>query len=275
MSVVTSREESEHRRVAESQLQPQAADNVKVFSEASTEQYQLLLARLQLMGFGPGGLRRSVGFTSADRREGVTSVACNLALYAASCQEMRVLLVDANFLNPSLHRIFGLKQSPGLVELAHEHLIEDCITDLSTLPFKEWPSSLKSAYRRRRSFSRFVSSSQEATLRLSLSVLPVGGHDSALQNFSDPENEDFLKNVFSEFDLVVVDLPTVEIALSGGLTPAQLDGVVYVLQAESTLDATAAESVQQLQYGDASVLGVTFNQTKRHLPTWIDRRLGG
>jgi polysaccharide biosynthesis transport protein len=47
---------------------------------------------------------------------GATSVAANLALAFASADK-RVLLVDANFRRPALHRVFGLQESPGLADV--------------------------------------------------------------------------------------------------------------------------------------------------------------
>src|SRR5690606_34408184 len=47
---------------------------------------------------------------------GATAVACNLAMACAAAQE-RVLLVDANFRRPSMHKIFGTPDAPGLADV--------------------------------------------------------------------------------------------------------------------------------------------------------------
>lgn len=49
-------------------------------------------------------------------QSGATSAAANIALGAAAA-EQRVLLIDANFRRPSLHRVFKLGEGPGLGEV--------------------------------------------------------------------------------------------------------------------------------------------------------------
>lgn len=246
----------------------------KIFSDTFTQQYQTLLGKLEMVGFGPNAPRNTVGITSAARGEGVTSVACNFALYAAGCRQMKVLLVDANASYPELHSIFETRPSPGLIELSQEHLIEDCITDFSQIPFKSWPLAIKNAYRCRRSFSRLLSSAQEAELKLPLSVLPAGRRDVPLRPLDIAENMDFVNNVFSEFDLVIVDLPAMQAPNSSCLTPSQLDGILYVVESGATVEFGAKAGLDQLRHHGANVLGAVFNATQRHLPKWLDKRLG-
>ncbi len=59
---------------------------------------------------------RVVLVTSADSREGKTTVASQLAASLARCGR-RTLLVDGDLRNPAAHRVFELPQEPGLCEL--------------------------------------------------------------------------------------------------------------------------------------------------------------
>jgi Mrp family chromosome partitioning ATPase len=59
---------------------------------------------------------RNIGFTSALLGEGVSTLALGTALSLATLRRESVLLVDANWLEPSLSRDAGLARTPGLAE---------------------------------------------------------------------------------------------------------------------------------------------------------------
>jgi tyrosine-protein kinase len=58
----------------------------------------------------------SVMFTSAVEKEGKSTTVANLAVALARAGR-RVVLVDLDFRNPSLHRFFGLASTPGLTDV--------------------------------------------------------------------------------------------------------------------------------------------------------------
>lgn len=243
--------------------------------EPSNNQHLVLLDQLQSLGFGPDGPFQTVGLISSKRQEGVTTVACNLALSAAMHHGLRVLLIDANFSRPSLHRLFQLDQSPGLADLINGNASEsECIHDLSERPVKSWPTLLKTAYRRIKGLSRFSSWERESPPLLPLSVLPVGSNDISPQELLRTDNTGFLAHACEQFDLTIVDLQDVPSAATSAFSLSKLDGVLLVLEAESTSDIAAQKSLSHLRQQGANVLGVVLNKSRRHLPKWIDRRLG-
>ena len=64
----------------------------------------------------PDVVIETVLVTSASPAEGKTVTASNLAVVMAQAGR-RVLLVDADFRRPRIHKIFGMSREPGLVEL--------------------------------------------------------------------------------------------------------------------------------------------------------------
>ncbi len=60
--------------------------------------------------------KMTIGITSANRNDGKTLVAANMAVSLASGYNQKTLLVDMNFSNPKLHKIFGTNQCPGMSE---------------------------------------------------------------------------------------------------------------------------------------------------------------
>ncbi len=60
--------------------------------------------------------KMTIGITSANRNDGKTLVASNMAVSLASGYKQKTVLVDMNFKNPKLHDVFGTTQSPGMAE---------------------------------------------------------------------------------------------------------------------------------------------------------------
>ena len=58
----------------------------------------------------------ALGVTSAKKGEGKTLVAANMAVSLARAYRQRTVLVDLNFKNPTLHKVFGGRIKPGMVE---------------------------------------------------------------------------------------------------------------------------------------------------------------
>ncbi len=60
--------------------------------------------------------KMTIGITSANRNDGKTLVAANMAVSLASGYKQKTLIADMNFRHPSLHEIFGTNQKPGMAE---------------------------------------------------------------------------------------------------------------------------------------------------------------
>jgi capsular exopolysaccharide synthesis family protein len=76
---------------------------------------------------------RSLLVFSGQPGAGASSTASNLALGAAQADQ-RVLLVDANFRRPSLHRIFKLGEGPGLGEVLGKKVTLDAAVQQTSSP---------------------------------------------------------------------------------------------------------------------------------------------
>lgn len=69
-----------------------------------------------------------LGVTSPGHGEGKTLTAVNLAVSLAMETSQTVLLVDANLRNPSIHKVFGLNDCPGLADyLLDNQPVEDLL----------------------------------------------------------------------------------------------------------------------------------------------------
>ncbi len=182
-----------------------------------------------------------VGITSCRRREGVTTVAFNLAAAAAAASEQGALLVDANAERPGLHAL--LKVPKG----------EDGL--LNVLAGQQEP------------FACTVASPIDG-----LSFMPCGRMAPGLTPSYDPCSiEEIIDNFKHVFPLTIIDLPP-----ANELTPCfalagKLDGVLLVVESGRIDRRTLQRAQQQLQASNANVLGVVLNQWRRHGPRWLEQ----
>ncbi len=77
------------------------------------ESFKLLRSNLHFLNLDQP--LRTIVVTSAIPGDGKTTIAANLSIAFAS-QAERILLVDADFRVPAVHRIFGLPDSPGIID---------------------------------------------------------------------------------------------------------------------------------------------------------------
>ncbi len=234
-------------------------------------QYQVLLDWIRSSESDSGRGILTIGLTSTIRREGVTTLACNLALQAA-CDGLRVLLLDANCMHPSLQRIFQLPQAPGLADLIAGHEVDsNCIHDLSARPFKSLPKALKHSIRRLINAARSTRTRDSFEIPR-LSVLTIGSMKGEMRDSSPAEFDraGLLENVYADFDLVVVDLPAVSENANCPIAVSRLDGVILVLEAEATSDRAVQKCLQQLRLRRANILGVALNKSRRRWTSWVN-----
>ncbi len=211
-------------------------------SEKVREYYRSLLCRLPWPGNGATRRLRTVGITSCRRREGVSTVASQLAATAACTGVDRVLLVDANLASPSAERIFGLDPSAGLAEVLLK--VNDVLSCI------------------------------RASAVRNLSVLTAGGSSGESPQAYDPAGlAGMLESLEGAFDLAVFDLPPVsQSGLAVRLGPL-MDGVLLVVEAERIRWEVARRATEELQRANARLLGAVLNKRRQHVPEWLYRTL--
>jgi capsular exopolysaccharide synthesis family protein len=81
----------------------------------AAEQYRSLRTRVKTAENGRA--LRAIIVTSPNKGDGKSLTAANLALTMAQEFQQRVLLVDADLRRPSIHKLFGIADTPGLTDL--------------------------------------------------------------------------------------------------------------------------------------------------------------
>lgn len=181
--------------------------------------------------------------TAAGRDEGVTEVACGMALAAGLHQtDHSIALVDLNVRHPRVARLLGVHNVPGVAEV------------LSAV------ASLEAALK---TFSGTV-----------LGVLPAGGPQTRpLSLLSGQPIRNLFEQLCERYDHVLIDAPAVNCHPDAQLLAPMVDGVVLVVRAGRTSREAAAQARKRLQLAGARLLGVVLNDRTYPLPEFLYRRL--
>ncbi|MCH8567122.1 MAG: hypothetical protein LAT67_02605 [Balneolales bacterium] len=168
-----------------------------------------------------------LGITSANRRDGKTLVAANMAVSLASGYDQQTVLVDMNFNNPVLHKLFDKDLSPGLSDaIACEKIIV-------------LPSGIKNL------FIMTAGSSAELT--------PGIEHTLAIRKI--------LHALKSKFDFVIVDMGSI---LPIKKFPIhfinEIDGLIAVIDSQKTKKGEFDKIFKHLD--ESQFIGYVFNRVE-------------
>ena len=198
------------------------------------ESFRVTLASLvrESQGVGPPQV---ILVTSARPKEGKTTIACNLGKALAETGR-RVLVLDADFRRPRVHKVFGLPSGRGLVDL----LSEDTAID-------EYPDEALSV----------------GTSTPRLHILPNGRRSENISKaLYSPRLRDLFRRLRKRFDTILVDAPPMLGIADARVMSVMVDGVVLVLRAGITDKNSAQEALEQIQSDNTMILGTVLNDWK-------------
>jgi capsular exopolysaccharide synthesis family protein len=176
---------------------------------------------------GANGAPNVIVVTSAMAGEGKTTTAVNLALGYVR-ESKRTLLIDCDFRRPRLHDLFRTAQSPGLGQylLGHAPLA----------------SVIRSPH------------------LAGLSIVPAGQLPADAHDALDADRfRDALRELSGRYERIVIDTPPVLAVADAAMLAAAGDGVVLVVRAGTTERLAVEQSLRQLAFVGARVLGVVLN----------------
>lgn len=181
--------------------------------------------------------------TGPEQKVGVSTIAFNLALILAfDMIDRRILLVDTNLANPSLHASFNQSINPGLMDYLFG------IRPLSEIiRISDYPNL------------QLITSGTIETLQ----VIP----------FDLKEFDYFLTEVREQYDYIILDsAPALKSSQTQSLS-SKTDGVIVVAEANKTRWQVMADLKQQLENDGANVIGSFLNKRRFPIPKWIYGRI--
>lgn len=166
--------------------------------------------------------------TSSQQNEGKSTVISNLAVSFANIDK-RVLLMEGDLRNPSVHRMFNLSNIYGITEVLFGH----------------------------KTFLECINTTSINNLHvLTCGAIPINPSEV----LSSKTMREFLEQLKEAYDYIFIDAPPIGIVTDAGIISTYSDGVVFVVGANETDVNIAKISKERLEKVNANILGVVLNK---------------
>jgi capsular exopolysaccharide synthesis family protein len=208
------------------------SDNTQEYSRSPvSEAFRSLYTNISSLGYDKP--IHSVVITSATTGDGKSTIAVRLAQTAASIGQ-RVLLVDADMRQPTIHTKLGLPNIRGFSDAISSDL------------------SLNDAIQR--------SPSENNLFVLSAGQIP----SDPIKLLSSKKRQYLMEQFQAFFDLVIYDTPPMLGLADSPLMAANTDGAILVVRLEKTNSSKVKEALDGFMISGGLILGAVANGIKGH-----------
>ena len=175
----------------------------------------------------PNTFEGTLVFTSSRPREGKTTTALRVAESLAR-QNARVLLIDADFANPSVHETLGIRSKPGLGDLLVKGGSVEQVIQQSLTP--------------------------------GLYAISIGSRDLPVESvIASPVMSKLLRDLESKFDHVIIDAPAVDASPLSARIAGHGKGVVLVVNRCVVTPEDVKRARERLEEQGARIFGAIPN----------------
>ena len=195
---------------------------------ARVEQLRSIRSQLMLRWFDKAEQRQVLSVVGAERGEGRSHLAANLAVVFSQLGE-RTLLVDADMRNSRQHEIFHLENKVGFSTVLSGRSRGDSVVRIPELA--------------------------------GLSVLPAGPMPpNPLELLNRLNFDEFLIQAKASFDVVIVDTPAISVGEDAFMTAVRTGAAIAVARSSKTKISAFSDLVQGLMNAGVSVVGSVLNE---------------
>ena len=193
-----------------------------------SEQYRAIRTNIEYSNVDQN--TKTILVTSSDKNEGKTTTVSNLAVSFANLNK-KVLLIDCDLRNPSIHKMFRLNNIYGLTDiLAKDRAVDKCIQK----------TELENLY-----------------------VLTAGSTPpNPAEILSSEKMKNLIEDLKNIYDYIFIDTPPIGLVTDAGALSSFIDGVVLVVKSESVEKKYLEETKKKLDAVDARILGAILNSYK-------------
>ncbi len=171
---------------------------------------------------------KTILFTSTKQNEGKSTIISYVAHAFSKLENTKILVLDLDLRNPSVHRMFGIGNTYGIMD----HL------------------------KNGRDFDKCVNKIGENLHVLTPGAIPP----NPTEILSSKKIEDFIKSVKEKYDYVFIDAPPVGVVSDGTIISKYVDGVMFVVGANETDITYTKEVIDNMKKSDINIIGSILNK---------------
>lgn len=169
-----------------------------------------------------------INITSAMQNEGKSTVIANLAVNFANLDK-KVLLLEGDLRNPSVHRMFNISNINGLTDvLLNNKAFADCVhcTEVKNLHI--------------------------------LTCGPIPPNPSEI--LSSNKMKEFITSLKEYYDYIFIDTPPIGIVTDAGIISTYSDGCIFVVGSKQCDIEMAKYAKERLEKVGANIIGAVLNK---------------
>jgi capsular exopolysaccharide synthesis family protein len=177
-----------------------------------------------------------VNITSVLANEGKTAIASNLAIMFAN-KVNKVLLIDTDLRNPTIHRNLAIKHGKGLTDLLLDYSNNKANFDQIDM-------------------SSYVNSFKHENLINTLDVITAGRKvDNPAEIIGSQTFKNMISKLAEMYDMVILDSAPCGFIVDGIITSSVADGTILVSEYGRNKFEATKEAVNSLKQAGATVIG--------------------
>lgn len=172
---------------------------------------------------------KTIVVTSSQQNEGKSTVIANLAVSFAGMENKKILILEGDLRNPTVHRMFNISNTHG-------------ITDILT---------------GQKSFDECVHKTEVEGLEvLTCGKIPPNPAEMLASN----KMKVLIESLKDYYDYIFIDSPPIGIITDAGIISSYADGTILVVASKEVDIEMAQISKDRLEKVNANILGVVLNK---------------
>lgn len=174
----------------------------------------------------PGSDSKCIGIISANRGDGKSSIAANLAISFGQINK-KVVLVDCDMRLPTIAFKLGVESKPGL----SNYLAGEC----DHLPIQHHPTK-------------------------NIDIISSGNiPPDPTKLIESTQMTDMIELLKETYDYIIMDFPPIVIVSDAVILSRSVDGYLIVVRHSQSEASKIAECLRQLKFSDAKIIGFVYN----------------